>query len=238
MDRTSCTLPGVAGDLLRIHNICTRALANGCRLAEGFGRREGFPDRATRRGFLRYARTLHAALHSHHLTEDDLAFPALQQRLPDGPYQQLHEQHQHMDVLLDRARIALDTLEQGDDSGLAPLADALRGLLDLWLPHIAIEESVFTTEVIDRLFPMPEQSDMARQFAKRGQEHGGPGPYMVPFLLFHLDPAERRILASHMPWFLVKVLVPYAWRGAWKPMARFFPRFDGGAAAYSAFSQA
>lgn len=237
MERPSCTRPGVGGDLLRIHNICTRALSTGCGAARAFASKGGFPDRGTRRGFLRYARTLHAALHSHHLTEDDLAFPVLEQRLPQGPYQQLHEQHQHMDVLLDRARIALDTLEGGDDGALPALADALRRLQDLWLPHILIEESIFTPETIDRLFPAAEQAELAKRFAKHAQDHGGPGAFIVPFLLFHLDPAERRILASHLPWFLVRVLVPFAWRGTWQPMARFFPRFGAAEPAYSAFSQ-
>jgi hemerythrin-like domain-containing protein len=226
MDRPSCTLPGVAGDLLRIHNICTRALDNAVRHVGHHARRGTLPDRPTRRGLLRYVRTLHAALHSHHLTEDELAFPAFESRMPDAPFDVLTEQHGRMAVLLERISDALTVLESGSDAALLALARELEALQDLWLTHIAIEEDLFTSEVLDAISTPEEQAELARRFAKHGQDHGGPGPYIVPFFLFHLDPAERAILASHMPWMLVKVLVPYAWRRAWKPMVPYFPRFE------------
>lgn len=44
--------------------------------------------------------------YSHHLAEDDLAFPYFKKIIPHAPYDRLHEDHQQIVVLLDQIQSA------------------------------------------------------------------------------------------------------------------------------------
>ena len=93
--------PNIGLDLQRIHRVITRGLAvaqdNGQAFARG-----GFPNDTTREGFWKYCRGLEANAHGHHVTEDDLFFPYLRERLPDTDFDEFVAEHQLMHEILAR----------------------------------------------------------------------------------------------------------------------------------------
>ena len=66
----------------------------------------GFPDEVTREGFWKYCQGLEANANGHHMTEDDLFFPFLRERMPDPDFDQLEVDHQAMHVHLAEMRAA------------------------------------------------------------------------------------------------------------------------------------
>jgi hemerythrin-like domain-containing protein len=214
--------PNVAVDLLHIHSIITRGLnvvtENSQRYAQ-----EGFPDEPTKKGFLSYARSFVAALHSHHLTEDELAFPYFREKLTDAPFDLLIAQHKELVHILDEVKAAIEEVSAATQAApaLDRLNQALRKLAELWHPHIGIEQDHFTVARLEGLIDRKEHVRLGKLFAEHGQKHSGPGYLAVPFLLYNLPPEERAILARKMPFLLTRVLVPVVWKTRWAPMLPF-----------------
>jgi len=77
--------PNLAQDLQRIHMIITRGLDVSIEQASQFAR-EGFRDRDLREGYRKYVTALLSFVSAHHLTEDEVAFPYFEDRLPEMPF--------------------------------------------------------------------------------------------------------------------------------------------------------
>ncbi len=70
-------------NFFRIHRAITRGLTVGIRSGLDF-MKEGFPDQNLQQGFTLYLQALSAVLSAHHLGEDEVAFPALKQKITRG----------------------------------------------------------------------------------------------------------------------------------------------------------
>jgi hemerythrin-like domain-containing protein len=214
--------PNVALDLLRIHSIITRGLNVATEKSQVFAR-EGFPDAATREGFIRYARSLVSVVHSHHLTENELVFPYLRAKLPNAPYDLLITQHQELVHHLEQIEVAIEEVAADAQAGaaLTKLNGVLGRTVGIWRPHIGIEEDHFAPDKVGPLLAPEEHNRLSRLFAEHGRKQMGPGYLVVPFLLYNLPPEERAVFARGMPFIVVRLLVPLVWKKQWAPMRPF-----------------
>jgi len=210
--------PNVAGSLFTIHAVITRALNVTIENVETF-RQQGFPDSTTQQGFADYVRSLVSVLHSHHLVEDDLAFPYLQEKLPEAPYDLLIAQHQEMLLILDQIDLGIDTT--GDEASLNDLKVALEKVDAMWHPHIQIEEEHFTIEKTEELIDVEEHLRLIKQFGEYSQQHSGPNYLVIPFILYNLPVELRNIMARAMPPEVTQNLVPIVWKEKWESMKAF-----------------
>jgi hypothetical protein len=221
-DMPERTAPNIAEDLLCIHSIITRGLDVSIDKGRSFAQ-GGYPDASTREGLIAYVGCLVSVLHAHHLTETDLIFPYLRDRLPDAPFDLLIAQHRDLEPVLHRTKAATDELSAESQAGAA--LDRLNGLLgrlaEFWHPHIRIEEDHFSVDRIATLLDAKEQETLAKAAANHGQQHSGPGHLVVPFLLYNLPPAKRPAFARWMPLVVTRLLLPIVWRRKWAPMRPF-----------------
>jgi hemerythrin-like domain-containing protein len=206
----------VTGGLLRIHKIISRALTVSIQQCDEYLDKQGIPpDEAA--GFLMYVTTLKWVTHSHHKTEDDLAFPYFRERL-EAPYTRLEGDHQVMARILVNLDKCLSEISSG---GGGKLREILGEFDKLWGPHIRIEEEHFSADKLNSVAGMQEQVDLAARFEEHGKRNSGPAPLTLPFLFYNLEGADREAFLLPVPWIVKKVLVPIIWRGKWKPMRRF-----------------
>jgi len=185
-------MPNLGLDLQRIHRVITRGLAvaqeNGQAFADG-----GFPDDATREGFWKYCQGLEANAHGHHMTEDDLVFPYIRERVPDTDFDELMAEHQEMHAIL----VAMGAAREA--ASLADMQCALSKMAELWHPHIYKEESGFSPELAAEVMTVAEHIEMAQKAAAHSQKHAQPAPLAVPFLLYNLESVDRAHFLAVMP---------------------------------------
>lgn len=214
--------PNVAHDLARIHKIITRGLEVAIDRGRSFAQ-NGYPDEATREGFVSYVQALAAMTHGHHLTEDEVAFPYFRDKLPKLPVDTLMSEHQKMVPILEEIEAAIKGVAAEAEAGhaLNDLNRALAKLAELWHPHFRKEEEDFTPEEVGALIDVEEQIRLAQQFAQHSQQHSGPDYLVVPFMLYNLEPGDRAVLSKAMPPMVIQQLVPVVWKEKWEPMKPF-----------------
>jgi hypothetical protein len=215
------TSPNIIYGLLSIHAVITRGLQVATEKSAAFAQK-GFPDAASREGFASYLRCLISVLNVHHEAEDALAFPSFLEIMA-APYEDLTEQHRQMHHLLEKAGVEIESVAKDTDpsGALTRLNQILRGLQEIWHPHIAIEEEHFTVEKFASLLPPEEHRRMNKMFMEHMQQHTGPPSLILPFLLFNLSPEQRRYFAAEMPPEVTGQLVPVVWKQQWAPMQPF-----------------
>jgi hemerythrin-like domain-containing protein len=206
--------PNIGLDLQRIHRAITRGLAVAQENCKTFTE-NGFPDDTTREGFWKYCQGLEANTHGHHVTEDDIFFPFLRERLADTDFDELMAEHQEIHGILDEMRAAREA------GSLADLQSALSRMADMWHPHIEKEETDFSPEVAAGVMSVPEHIDMAQRAAAHSQQHAQPAPLAVPFLLYNLEADDRAHFVAVMPPEVTQQLVPVVWKDQWAPMQPF-----------------
>jgi hemerythrin-like domain-containing protein len=214
--------PNIAADTIRIHSIITRALQVTTERSQAFVQ-EGYPDATTREGFISYAQSLASLLHAHHLTEDELVFPYLREKLPEAPYDVLTAQHREMVPILDEIKADIEAIAADILPGqsLNDLNRALNKVADIWYPHIQLEEEHFSVEELAALIDTEEHIRLGQMFAQHGMEHAGPNYLIVPFMLYNLSAENRAILSQAMPPNVTQQLVPIEWKEKWAPMLPF-----------------
>lgn len=214
-------LPNLAADLIRIHKAITRGLTIGTTRGSDFIK-GGFPDRILQQGFALYLQTLTAVISAHHLGEDEVAFPALKQKLPAVPYDQLGADHILIETALNDVKRNLPGLTGNNPaSSLFKVVDGLNRILAVWRPHIQIEQSAFSAKAIAGATSPAEQAEISTAFAKHSQEHVGPPFFALPFVLFNLVPEDRAEMAALMPKMLTEDLIQGEWKEKWSPMKPF-----------------
>jgi hemerythrin-like domain-containing protein len=206
--------PNIGADLKRIHRAVSRGLAVALENCRSFAK-GGFPDDTTREGFWKYCQGLEANAHGHHMIEDSLFFPYLQERLPGTDFARLTTEHQEMHRLLADMRAARET---GSVEGMCR---ALSEMAGLWQPHIETEETEFSPEVMARIMTIPEHIEMAQKSAALSQQHSQPAPIAVPFLLYNLQGDDRAHFMAVMPAEVTQQLVPIVWKDEWAAMKPF-----------------
>jgi hemerythrin-like domain-containing protein len=216
------TVPSLAEDLLRIHRVVTRslnvALPSGQKFAES-----GFPDDSTREGFYNYIRSLSILLNSHHMGEDEIAFPRAKERMPGIPVDHLCADHKEMTGILSEIDQLLVKSASGakDDEVLPGLNDALGRLNDLWTDHIHLEEEVFAARKLREAFKDYEQADLSRDISKYSMKHHSPSSLVVPFILYNLSEEDRNKMMSSMPKIIVQIMISVVWKNKWQSMKPF-----------------
>ena len=207
----------VVGGLLRIHKIISRGLSISIRKCDEYLVKQGIPSgEAT--GFSMFVSTLKWVTHSHHLSEDDIAFPYFKDYI-EAPYNLLKDDHAAMARILD----SLDkSLLEVSSSGVGNLREVLDEFDKLWEPHIKIEEENFTSEKLQAVIGMQEQENLVERLGEHSIKNSGPGPLALPFLFYNLEGKDRVDFMKPIPWIAKKVLVPIIWRSQWKPMSPFF----------------
>ena len=206
----------VVGGLLRIHKIISRGLSISIRKCDEYLGKQGISyEEAT--GFSMYLSTLKLVMHSHHLSEDEIAFPYFKDYI-DAPYNRLKDDHKKMSRILD----ALDQrLLEVSSGGIGKLREVLDEFNKLWEPHIKIEEENFTSEKLQSVLRMKEQVNLVEKLGEHSTKNVGPGPLSLPFLFYNLEGKDREAFMKPFPWIVKKVLVPIIWRNQWKPMSPF-----------------
>jgi hemerythrin-like domain-containing protein len=206
--------PNIGQDLQRIHRAITRGLAVALENCQAFAE-SGFPDDTTREGFWKYCQGLEANAHGHHVTEDDVFFPYLRERMPDTDFDELMAEHEEMDGILAQMRAARQS------GSLVDMQRALSKMADLWHPHIKKEETEFSPDIASKVMAVPEHIEMAQKAAAHSQQHAQPAPLAVPFLLYNLEGEDRAYFLAAMPPEVTQQLVPVVWKDEWAPMKPF-----------------
>jgi hemerythrin-like domain-containing protein len=218
---TGQSKPNVVASLLCIHSAVTRGLEVALTSVKPLC--EASSDASTREGFLNYVRALSSTIHGHHLTEDELAFPYFRNKLREAPFDLLTMQHQQMVPILNEIDTAIAMCEEGNMSeGFRHLDQELQRMIDLWLPHIQIEEEHFTFARIESLrIPDEEHARLMNQIVAHSQKHTGPPHLVLPFLLYNLQPDKRALMAAGFPPEISQHLIPVAWKDQWATMKPF-----------------
>lgn len=206
--------PNIGVALMNIHRAITRGLAVSLERSQAFAE-GGFPDKATEAGFWTYVQTFEFVTHGHHLTEDDLFFPYLRDRLPDAGFDALIADHVTIAAILG------DIAAAREAGSLEALRRALTKLDQAWHPHRSKEEMTFSPEVAAEIMTPPEHIEMGQKAAAHSQEHGGPAPLVIPFVLYNLEPDDRASMVAAYPPEIPNHLVPVVWKDQWAPMKPF-----------------
>jgi hemerythrin-like domain-containing protein len=206
----------VAGSLLRIHKILSRALDVSIQKCNEYFGKQGIPPEEAA-GFSLYVTTLKWIMHSHHLTEDEIAFPYFRDKL-EAPYTRLEEDHQ----VMARALVDLDTcLTEISSGGIGRLREVLGEVDRVWGPHIRIEEDHFTADRLNAVAGMREQENLLKKITDHGSKNSGPASLALPFVFYNLEGTDREAFMTAFPWIVNQIFVPIIWRGYWKPMSPF-----------------
>jgi hypothetical protein len=214
-------LPNLAGDFVRIHKAITRGLTVGTTRGSDFIK-SGFSDSSLQQGFALYLQTLIVVISAHHLGEDEVAFPALRQKLPTVPYDQLGADHVSIETALNDVKSNLPGMAGNNPAdSLVKVVDGLNRILAIWRPHIQIEQSAFSAKAIAGAMSPAEQAEISTAFAKHSQDHVGAPFFALPFVLFNLVPEDRAEMSALMPKMLIEDLIPGEWKAKWSPMEPF-----------------
>jgi hemerythrin-like domain-containing protein len=216
------TKANVGADMLRIHHVITRGLEVSLERGAVFGH-DGFPSPEMRDGFVTYLRALVGVVDAHHRGEDEAAFPYLQKKMPDAPYDKLMSDHRAIDGVLKELRAAAQAVADSTQPGdaLSAVNSVVDRLTCLWYPHIGIEESLWDPAAVASLLSDDENAQLGQQIAESSQKHLHATEIEIPFILYNLGPDERAFMAKAVPPVVMKQLVPLVWRAKWAPMKPF-----------------
>ncbi len=155
-------------------------------------------------------------LAAHHDYEEDLLLPLLRSKGAEGPWDQIHDEHGSLTSALEQLKHAR-----------GGRAEMLQAIHDDVVPHMAGEEAVLTEGFWRELLSEEEARAFGKQVAAHSRAHLVPAARMLPLVLYNLDPDERAEFTEPMPGFVVRGLVPYAFRASWRmlrPFMAFPPR--------------
>ena len=149
-------------------------------------------------------------LQAHHDYEEELLLPLLRSKGAEGPWDAIASEHEELTAAL------------GDvQNARGGRAERLQELHDQVVPHMEAEEEVLTEAFWRELFSAKEARAFGKEVAAHSRAHLTPAAKMLPLVLYNLDPEERAAFTEPMPGFVVRGLVPYAFRAAWLPLRPF-----------------
>ncbi|KPL76953.1 hypothetical protein ADN00_10215 [Ornatilinea apprima] len=204
--------PNVGNDLIRIHHAITRGLEVGVHYTHKLLEKRMAADS----GFVDYLRALVSVLDSHHLVEDDVAFPYLRQKNLPAPYEILIQEHQEMAGLLSSIQQMLPNL--ANSQTLNEVNRALQQILEIWRAHIKREEESISPEITNTIMSAEEQAELGKSMAQHAQQHSGPDYLVIPFVLYNLPAQERAVMMGLMPPVITQELLPGPWKEKWAAM--------------------
>jgi hypothetical protein len=113
---------------------------------------------------------------------------------------------------------AIAQLSDDAHKGLVSIQDTLRKISEIWEPHIQLEERYFSEATLNGVMSLEDQRRIGDAAAKYSQEHSGPPFWVVPFILYNLEPDERAVMAVSFPASIMEELIPKVWVDQWAPM--------------------
>ena len=203
-----------------VHRVITRGITVGIARGEEFVQ-TGFPYLELRQGFVAYIQALTTVLWAHNLGEDEIAFPAMREKIPAAPYDRLAADHQKIEALVGQMRRATTDLSGGDEQALASLGDVLRQIKAIWMPHIEVEEEYFSVEAFTAVMSATDQALLSESLTMHTQQYATPGPLTLPFTLFNLEAKDRAVMSAAMASIVTEELIPKVWKAQWAPMRPF-----------------
>jgi len=208
--------PNFGNDLIRIHRVITRGLQTAIQHTQDLIKDNAAADS----GFLDYLAALISVLDSHHMVEDEIAFPYLQQKRLPGPYQVLVAEHKTMAHTLEKIQEWLPDLsgEAPKAQSLVEVNQALKSILGLWMGHIGREEESFSPKIAAALMGEEEHINLGRAMSQHAQQHSGPDYLVIPFILYNLNPKDRAVMMAAMPPVITQELLPGPWKEKWAAM--------------------
>jgi hypothetical protein len=211
------TQPNVGDDLIRIHKVITRALNISLQTAQ-----DGSLPAANHPGFVSYVRALAILLNSHHLGEDELAFPFWKIRFPSGPFDELIRQHGRMISHIENIQSWTETGQDvWEADALKGLQRTLSNLRAVWVSHIALEEHTIGPEKSRQYLSPSDNELLAKQLSDHGQAHSQPSELVMPFIVYNLLVPDRTEFVRLLPPVVSGQLIPGAWKPVWEPMTPF-----------------
>jgi hemerythrin-like domain-containing protein len=210
-----------AAGMMRIHSVVTRALDVTMARGEMFAF-QGFPDAATRGGYVSYVQCLLSFLNAHHLGEEEVAFPFFHERIPGAPYEEMVATHERMVLMLEQIKVdcAAVATEGNPTDALHVMQQTVGQLRSVWHPHIASEEQHFSVAVLASVATVDENLKLEQALAQHAQQHITP-ELVLPFMLYNMTPADRAVHMAGMPPLVTQQLVPIVWKDKWAPMKPF-----------------
>jgi hypothetical protein len=209
--------PNVGTDLIRIHKVMTRAME----VSRQYSQADRVAE-AQQAGFTDYVHALTVLLDSHHLGEDELAFPFWKIRLPEGPFDRLKQQHRQMMAYIGQVKGWLGapgTAWQPEPR--SKLHHTLTYLQRLWLKHILLEEATIGPENASKYLTPEENGQLAQELAAHGQAQSEPVELVMPFIVYNLSGEDREEFVKLMPAVMTAQLIPIVWKARWAPMRPF-----------------
>jgi hemerythrin-like domain-containing protein len=209
--------------MVRFHHAITRGLDVSLERGTEFAQQD-HPDAAAFEGFLLYVQSLASVTSGHHVSEDEVAFPYLRDKLPGVPFDKLVADHHVMEGMLEQLKATSEAAasEARARDSLRRINRIMADLAGLWHPHIEIEErDLYDVEIIAGLMDVDENIRIGQQLAQAAQPSLQPTYLTVPWVLYNLAPDERSAVAAGMPATVVEQLVPITWKEQWAPMKPF-----------------
>jgi|WetSurMetagenome_2_1015567.scaffolds.fasta_scaffold121747_2 iron-sulfur cluster repair protein YtfE (RIC family) len=214
---SSETSRNIGTDLIRVHKVITRAIT----VSNWYSRASG-PQDALREGFQSYERALGIFLNSHHISEDEAAFPFIEKKAPHASFEQLREDHRQIVVLIEKINDWLDKGAAAWEAGqLEELNKCVKQLEKIWYTHIALEEQLIGPKAIERLLTVEENVQLGAQISAISQQHAQPAELVLPFMLYNMPADDRAAMAQTLPPVITEQLIPFAWKATWAPMQPF-----------------
>ena len=143
--------------------------------------------------------------------------------MPDAPYDELIAEHHVMEEILEELKATVEAIADQAQPGepLKELNGAATKLAELWHPHIDKEHlHLYDTHKTDAVMDLDEQIRLNQETSEYSQQLGDPA-YMVPLILYNLEPEERANMAQAMPPPVIQEMVPVVWQEKWAPMESF-----------------
>jgi hemerythrin-like domain-containing protein len=209
--------PNLAQDLVRIHKVITRSIDVSLSKGKEYMQR-GFADPTELAGYASYVHCMVTVLSSHHTGEDQIAFPELRKVIPSAPYSRLAAEHHQFSRQLDRLPAPITGLPAEAVNSTSTIVNALEMISNLWPSHYQSEERYFDEAAIQAVLSLEEQRSISQATSKHSQDHSEPAYWVVPFILYNLEYADRMTMAAFFPPQIMAELVPVVWKDRWAPM--------------------
>jgi hypothetical protein len=204
-------------DLIRVHKAITRAIT----VSNWYSRSSGTPP-GHREGFQSYERALVIFLNSHHIGEDEIAFPFIEKKAPHASFDQLRDDHRKIEVLLNEMSAWIDQKDTAwEPDSLSALNKTITKIEKLWYAHIALEEEHLGPQAIEKVLTAEENVQLGKQISAHAQQHSQPAELVLPFMLYNMPADDRAIMAQTLPPVIMEQLIPQAWKATWAPMQPF-----------------
>lgn len=214
--------PNFTSQMLRFHSIATRGLAISSNNCKYFIENKDI-DPLFLEGFLNYNRALMSFIHAHHLTENEIVFPFFKDKIKELPVDFLMMNHKELQLIIETIINLINDpdMNQNKDS-FSELEELIEKIINIWQPHIRIEEQNLTIKNVNSLIGQDEQTEFLKKLTELFQKNSGPDYLLVPFILFNLPKSDRVVFENSMPEIVTKELVPITWKPKWESMKPFF----------------